>query len=420
MNKNFKAIILAAGKGERMNSHLPKVMQPICARPMLWFVLDALRAVKIKDIIAVVGFGADLVKGILDRDIKVVLQKKLLGTADAVRTGAGKLKGFKGNVLVLNGDAPLISPETIKGLIKAHLQSSAACTFLTANVDNPGGYGRVVRDNYSRVIRIGEDLDLAIPQRQINEINAGAYCFKSAELFKALGKIKPNNKKKEFYLTDIIEILSGEGLKIETFATEDKSEVLGINTREDLSLANDVMRSRILNQHLASGVTIVNPQMTFIYPDVIIGQDTVIYPFCVIESGCYIGKKCTIGPFCHLRPATRVEDEVTLGNFVEVSRSQIGKGTLVKHFSFLGDAQIGKKVNIGAGVVTANFDGKNKNATKIEDEAFIGSDTILVAPIKVGKKAITGAGCVVTKGKNVPDGKVVLGVPARIIIKSKK
>lgn len=418
--KSFKAIILAAGKGLRMNSEMPKVMHPICNKPMLQFVLDCVNSVKIKDIIAVLGFRADLVKPILDKQIKIVLQKKLLGTADALRVATSKLKGFKGNCLVLNGDTPLVEAETLKNLMRVHLQSGAGCTFLTANVDNPKGYGRVIRDNYSRVIRITEELDLARSASQINEINAGVYCFKAGELYKTLGKIKSENKKKEFYLTDIIEIFSSEGFKIETVSTDDKFEALGINTREDLAEANELMRRRILNRHIASGATIVNPQMTFIYPDVAIGKDSVIYPFSVIENDVVIGKNCSIGPFCHIRSGTKIEDGVVLGNFVEVSRAKIDKATLVKHFSFLGDAQIGKKVNIGAGVVTANFDGKNKNISKIDDEAFIGSDTILVAPIKVGKKAITGAGAVVTKNKDVPSGKIAIGVPARIVEKIKK
>lgn len=417
--KTFKAIILAAGKGVRMNSGMPKVMHSICAKPMLKFVLDSVKALKIKDIIVVVGLGADLVKSILDKDIKIAVQRKPLGSGDAVKAASGKIKG-SGNCLVLNGDSPLINSETLKNLMQAHLKNEASCTFLTANADNPKGYGRVVRDNYSKVIRIGEDLDIAATQRQINEINVGAYCFKAADLLKALAKIKSNNKKKEFYLTEIIEILISMGAKTETFLTEDKTEALGINTREDLALANEIMRARILNNCMASGVTIVNPQMTFIYPDVAIGKDTIVYPFSVIESSVIIGKNCSIGPFCHLRPGAKIEDGVCIGNFVEVSRSKIGKETLVKHFSFLGDAQIGKNVNIGAGVVTANYDGKNKNLTKIEDGAFIGSDTILVAPIKIGKKAITGAGCVVTKGKDIPNGKTALGVPARIVVKKDK
>lgn len=420
MTKNFKAIILAAGKGVRMNSESPKVMHPIYAKPMLKFVLETVKAIKIKDTIVVAGFKADLVKPILDKDIKIVIQKKLSGTADAVKSASGKLKGFKGNVLILNGDSPLVRAETLKNLISAHLKSGAHCTFLTANVDNPKGYGRVIRDNYSRVTRIGEDLDLAPQGRQVNEINVGVYCFKAPQLLKGLSRIKSDNKKQEFYLTDIIEIFSGEGLKIETLASEDKSEGLGINTREDLSLANEIMRRRIIEEKMSSGVTVVNPQMSFIYPDVTIGKDSIIYPFTVIENNVAIGKNCAIGPFCHIRPGTKIEDNVALGNFVEISRSKIGKETLVKHFSFLGDAQVGEKVNIGAGVVTANFDGINKNITKIEDAAFIGSDSILVAPVKIGKNAITGAGCVVTKNKDVPAGKIALGIPARIMVKKNK
>ncbi|MDP2939620.1 MAG: NTP transferase domain-containing protein [Candidatus Omnitrophota bacterium] len=420
MNKNFKVIILAAGKGVRMNSELPKVMQPICGKPMLEFVLDNVKVLKLKDITLVLGFRADLVRAILDKDIKIVMQKKLLGTGDAVKIALAKLKGFKGSCLILNGDNPLVNAKSMHNLMKAHIQSGASATFLTANVDNPHGFGRVVRDNYSRVTKISEDIDAGGLQRQINEINAGVYCFKAPELLKALNKIKPKNKKKEFYLTDIIETFLNEGFKIETVTAEDKFEALGINTRCDLALANEIMRTRILNEHMERGVTIISPEMTFIYPHVSIGRDTIIYPFTVIESDVIIGKNCSIGPFCHLRPGTKVEDSVVLGNFVEVSRSKIGKDTLAKHFSFLGDAQVGKKVNIGAGVVTANFDGENKNITKIDDEALIGSDTILVAPVRIGKKAITGAGCVVTKHKDVPSGKVALGVPARIVKKKNK
>ncbi len=418
--KNFKAVILAAGKGIRMNSDLPKVMHSICSKPMLEIALDTVRDLKIKDIIAVLGFKADEVKQALPKDIKVVIQRKLLGSGDAVKAASVKIKGFRGSVLVLNGDSPLIKAETIKGLMKSHLENEAACTFLTAAVDSPKGYGRVIRDNYSRVTRISEDLDLAQPERPVNEINVGAYCFKAPELVRALNKLKSDNKKKEFYLTDIIEIFVKDGLKIETFATDDKTEALGVNTRQDLALANEILRSRIISCHMSGGVTIVSPALTFIYPDAEIGADTIIHPFCVIESDVKIGKKCSIGPLCHIRSGTKLEDGVVLGNFVEVSRSRIGKETLVKHFSFLGDAIVGKDVNIGAGVVTANFDGKNKNTTKIEDAAFIGSDTILVAPVKVGKKAITGAGCVVTKHKDVPSGKLVLGVPARIAVKKGK
>ena len=305
-------------------------------------------------------------------------------------------------------------------MINHHSKNKLDCTFLTANLQKPKGYGRIRRDNYGRVVEIIEETDLTRMNEDIKEVNMGAYCFKAKSLFSALNKIKINKSKKEYYLTDAIGLLAQNSAKIEALDIDDTTQALGINSREDLAKASQIMRLRILKDFMANGVTIIDPLTTYIDNDVSIGQDTTVYPFTVIDSDVKIGKNCSIGPFCHLRPKTKVLDGAVVGNFTELNRSTIGSDTIMKHFGYLGDATVGNNVNIGAGTVTANYDGKNKCQTQIKDNAFIGSDTILVAPIKVGKAAITAAGCVVTKNKNVPDKAVVAGVPAKILSRRKK
>lgn len=410
----LKAIILAAGKGVRMNSDIPKVMHAVCGRPMIDYVLDAVRLVGPSKIYVVLSHQNEAVKDHLGKNIEIVIQKELLGTADAIRSAQSRFKGFKGDVLVVCGDTPLLKSETLQVLAKAHAASKAACTFLTAAVDDPFGYGRVIRDDGGQVIAICEEKDLKQDQKNIREINVGTYCFKSEILFGTINSIKLNEKKQEFYLTDIIAMLSKEGKKIEGIKMASPVEGLGINTREELSQAGAIVRKRILKKFMAEGVTIVDPETTYIDCNVKIGRDTVIFPCTMIEGDVQIGKNCLIGPFCHLRPGARIGNTVEVRNFTEVSRATIGDNCFMKHFSFVGDAAVGKRVNIGAGVVTANFDGRQKNFTQIADDAFIGSDSILVAPLKIGKKAITAAGCVVTKNSNVPAGSVAIGVPAKI------
>jgi len=402
-----------------MKSDLPKVLHTICGKPLLQFVLDNVKSVGLRDVYVVIGYRSDLVCNYLGKNFKTLKQKRLLGTADALKAAVSKFRNFNGTILVLYGDNPLIEEGSLDNLIKAHTKSRADCTLLTANLSNPFGYGRIIRDNYSRIRRIREELDATSTEKQIREINVGAYCFNAKTLPKALASIKSNNKKKEFYLTDIVEILATMGASIESAEVVGENEVLGINTREDLAVAAKIMRKRILREFMLNGVSIIDPDTTHIDTDVKIGQDTVIYPYTFIERDVTIGENCSIGPMCHIRTNVAVEGNVTLGNFVEVSRAKVGKGVFVKHFSFLGDVSIGDRVNIGAGVVTANFDGVNKNLTQIEDDAFIGSDTVLVAPVKIGKKAVTGAGSVVTKKHNVPDRGVVVGVPARMLKRSK-
>ncbi len=416
---NLKTIVLAAGKGVRMKSDLPKVLHKVCGKPILQYILDLAKDVGSLKTYVVLGHKSDVVKEFLGKEAIGVLQKKLLGTADAIKTVSNYFRGDKGDVLILSGDTPLLNPETIKKLIAKHRRSKAICTFLTAVVNNPEGYGRVIRDGKNMAIAIREEKDANDDERLIKEINVGVYCFQSRLLFDAVKTIKLNEKKKEFYLTDIVAILSQGNHLVETVQTADAKEGLGVNTREDLAAAESVLRQKILKNFMLNGVTIVDPQTTYIDADVVIGVDTTIRPFTVIENNVRIGQRCLMGPFCRIRPGSIIADDVEIGNFTEVSRSKLGNKSLMKHFSFLGDAVLGRNVNIGAGVVTANFDGKQKNKTRIDDGAFIGSDSILVAPVQIGKKSITAAGCVVTKGKKVPDGFLALGVPAKIFSRKK-
>ncbi len=417
--KPLQTIILAAGRGVRMKSDTPKVLHPVCGKPIVQHVIDVARSLRSLKIYVVLGFKNEVVRRALSQDLQVVIQKKLLGTADAIRCAEPFLKKFKGDILILSGDTPLLTVETVRRVVHRHQTTGAACTFLTTDVDRPHGYGRIIRGQNNKVIAIREEKDANPVEKEISEINVGVYCFEARILFEFLKGIKLNQKKKEFYLTGIIDVLAQKDAQIETVKTMDEHEGLGINTREDLSFAESVIRKKVLRRFMLKGVTIVDPQTIYIDEDVKIAADTVIRPFTVIEQNVRIGHRCLIGPFCHLRPGTRIADGVEIGNFTEVSRTEIGEGSLMKHFSFLGDAKLGRRVNIGAGTVTANFDGKNKNATTILDDAFIGSDSVLVAPVKIGKKAATGAGCVVASGRNVPDGQVAVGIPARVIARRK-
>lgn len=413
MKDRVAVIILAAGRSTRMKSDVPKALHPVCGRPMLGYVLDLVSDLRIKNSITVLGHKYEDVMKILSPGMKSVRQKKLLGTADAVREAMPLLGGFRGTVLVLYGDIPLLKKETVNKLLERHMKSKADATLLTARVDKPAGYGRILRDKYASISGIIEEKDADDFQKDIQEINTGIICFDKMKLLAALKSVRPNNRKREYYLTDTVGIFYKTGSIIESVAIEDVNEALGINSRVDLARANSIMQKRLNNEFMKSGVTIVDPGTAFINYGVKIGRDTVIYPFTVIESNVKIGKRCFIGPFIHLREGTHLEDGITAGNFLEVVRSKISSGTFLKHLGYIGDSRIGRDVNIGAGTVIANFDGKKKNITVIKNKAFIGCDSVLVAPVKVGKGARTGAGAVVTKNKNIPDGVTVAGVPAR-------
>jgi len=415
MKKEIAVIILAAGKSTRMKSELPKVLHPLCGRPMLGYVLDLVATLKPKQVVAVLGYKHELVRKIIPKGIKIAIQKKLIGTADAVNVGLSALKGFKGTVLVLYGDSPLLKKETLKKLLDYHLENNVDATLLTAKLTKPFGYGRIMRDKYSSICGIVEEKDADEVQKDIKEINTGIMVFKKDRLAGNLKYIRPNNRKKEYYLTDIIEILAKKDYLVDGVKAEDAQEALGINTRAELAKANSLMQKTINDKLMQNGVTILDPASTFINFGTKIGIDTVIYPFTVIERGVKIGKRCSVGPFAHLREDVCLGDNVTAGNFIEMVRAKIGAKTFVKHFSYIGDSSVGSGVNIGAGTVTANFDGLKKNYTVIQDNVNIGSDTVIVAPVKIGKFAITGAGSVITK--NIPQRTVVVGVPARILKK---
>ncbi len=407
-----RAIVLAAGRGTRMKSDVPKVLHGVCGKPILQYILDITRSLKTY---VVVGFGGAEVQKAVGDGVAYVRQENLLGTADAVRRVEPLLKGFNGTVLVLCGDTPLLEQATAQRLLAVHKQTKAAVTVLTAFMENPHGYGRMVRDGKGSLLAIREQKDASVQENAIREINVGVYCFAARTLFAVLRQVKANPRKKEFYLTDVIELLFRKGARVATWTTKDARAALGVNSREDLAQATAVIRQRILKKLMHSGVTIVDPATTYVEAGVTIGRDTVIYPCTMIHNDVRIGRNCSIGPFARIRSGSRIGNNVQIGNFTEVSRVSMGDGVFMKHFSFLGDAQIGAKTNIGAGTVTANFDGVSKNKTIIGPGAFIGSDSILVAPVTIGAKAKIGAGAVVTRGKKVPAGATAVGVPARVV-----
>lgn len=412
MSKDIKAVILAGGLGTRMKSDIPKVLHTVGGKPMIGRVLASVREAGIDDIICVVGHKSEKVKTLLE-GVKIVKQKKPLGSADAFKSARDALKNFGGDILLLYADQPLIKAETLRRLKDEHKKSKNFCTVLTTPMTDPTGYGRVVRNDSHEIIKIVEELDASIFEKAVKEVNVGTYFFKNNGLFPLIDEIKNENKKNEYYLTDIVELMHKKRLKIGSLETDDSVEALGINSRKDLAVANGHLRKRVLTNLMDNGVTIADPDTTFVDEDAIIEKDTIIYPFTVIEKGVKIGKGCSIGPFAKIRPGCELAGGVQIGSFVELVRTKIDKNSKAKHHTYLGDAIIGKDVNIGAGTITANYDGKGKYVTKIEDGAFIGSGTILVAPVKIGKGAVTGAGAVVTKNHDVPPGAVVVGVPAK-------
>lgn len=421
--KDFKCIILAAGEGTRMKSSLPKVLQPVCGKPMLGYILKTVAKAGIKEVIVVVNAKSHgrQIKDFLGKTVKTVEQKQLLGTAHAVIQARELLEKYKGNILIICGDTPLLTVTTVESLIKKHITTGASCTLLTAIMKNPTGYGRIVRDSLGRIKEIVEEKDASIYEKVIEEINTGIYCFKPEELFFSLKEVKSDNVKKEFYLTDVVKIFYRKGLKIDFAATNDTEEILGINTKNELARAQDVIRGRILARLMDSGVTILDPKSTFIDEEVSMGQDTTIYPHVIIEGKSSIGKTCKIGSFCRLRDNCRIGDNVVIGSFVEMVRTSIKGNTKIKHQCYLGDVQIGSYVNIGAGTVVDNYDGKKKYRTIIEDGVLIGSGVILIAPVKIKKNTICKAGTVIAKNKDAANKTMELAdVPAYALHKKGK
>lgn len=416
--KALACVILAAGDGTRMKSELPKVLHTVSGIPMLEHVLRQAESLKPERIIVVAGYKKPLVASCVGKRAAVVEQKERRGSGHAVMQAMPRLKGFDGAVLVLCGDMPLLRPQTVKDLVAEFRKSECSGVVLTGAAENPAGYGRIVRDGAGNVTRIVEEISATEEERRIREINTGAYVFDRAALSAALKRLKPDPVKKEFYLTDTVALLADEGIFLGHRAC-DPAEATGINSRSDLARAERAMNARILERWMAEGVTVRDPLTTWIGADVKIGADTEILPNTVIEGPAVIGRRCHVGPFARIRGGVTLGDDVTVGNFVEVVRSTVGRGTLMKHLTYIGDAVVGGGVNVGCGTITANFDGKAKHQTRIGDRAQLGSGTVLVAPVKVGAGAKTGAGSVVTRGRDVPAGKTVIGVPAKVLNKGK-
>jgi bifunctional UDP-N-acetylglucosamine pyrophosphorylase/glucosamine-1-phosphate N-acetyltransferase len=436
-------VVLAAGKGVRMNSRIPKVLHPVAGRPMLLWAMAAAKTLDPVRTLVVTNPKQDGVQAALNGEGESVPQAEQLGTGHALAQVSAEHRG-SGPVVVIYADAPLLRGETLHRLLAEHQKSGASVTLLTASLDDPHGYGRIVRGRNGAFRSIVEEKDASEAEREIREVNAGVYVFTGRDLWPALLKLENKNRASEYYLTDIVRLIKG---KVNTVRVDDPMEILGINDRRQLAQAERLMRQRILDTLMTDGVTITDPNTTFIDADVRVGKDTVIHPFTTITGGSTIGDDCvigpmtqlrdstigdgsriershlekttvasnvTVGPFSRLRPGTELAEGVRVGTHTEIKNSKIGAGSAVPHFSYLGDAVVGANVNIGAGSITANWDGFEKNPTEIGDRAYISCDTIFVAPVRVGTDATTAADTVVTK--DVPAGSLAIGRPEMKIV----
>lgn len=426
---SLETLILAAGKGTRMKSKLPKVLHKVDGKPMLQHVIDAAKKAGSSREVVVIGSGAQLVEETIS-GVEFALQEEQLGTGHAVLSARKNFADSKGTVLILCGDTPLLTSKLLKNFTNAHESNDCAATVLTAEMPDPTGYGRVLHGSDNTFRKIVEEKDATDDEKKIREVNAGCYCFDVQKLFAALDKVTNNNAQGEYYLPDVLTILKDAGEKVCTFRAEYCEETLGINSRVQLAAANTVLRMRKERELMESGVTIVDLNTTFIDADVEIGQDTIIYPNTYIEGATKIGTDCqigpnvrfvnmtvgnnvtvhfsychdaaidndvTLGPYVHVRPGSKISDRVKVGNFVEIKNSNIGKGSKLPHLQYIGDTDMGEGVNIGCGTVTCNYDGKKKYRTKIGNNAFIGCNTNLVAPVDVGDGAYIAAGSTITK-----------------------
>jgi bifunctional UDP-N-acetylglucosamine pyrophosphorylase/glucosamine-1-phosphate N-acetyltransferase len=448
VSARIRAIVLAAGKGTRMKSRTPKVLHELCGRTMLAHVLNAVSAAGASDVLAVVNL--ELRDACTAAGIESVVQEPQLGTGHAMQLAMAAVHGDDLPVLVVSADMPLLTAELLQAAVAARAAHEAPLAMVTAHVPLPTNFGRIVRQG-GRVMRVVENVDCTPAERSIDEVNAGVYCFDSATLRRHLAQLKPNNKQGELYLTDCIAAIVDEGGRIDTVVCEDRRLVMGVNNRVELAAARAVMQESILQAHMLEGVTVVDPASTYVDVDVMLEADVTILPQSylthatrvargsVIGPGvqldnAQIGEECvirwsvvkdsavaarvTIGPYAHLRGGAVVEDGAHIGNFVELKKTRMGRGAKAGHLAYLGDATLAAKVNIGAGTITCNFDGEAKHATEIGEGAFIGSNSSLVAPVKIGAGAKTGAGSVVTH--DVPPGECVAGVPARPMPKKPK
>ena len=399
--ENIITLIMAAGKGTRMKSKKSKLVQKIYDKELVKRVVELAEKIGSNEIVAVVGYLREQVEAVLGDRVQYAYQEELLGTGHAVMQAERYLKDKKGKVVILYGDVPLIRPETLKNLINKSVAENEYATVLTAIYDNPTGYGRIIRDENGNIKEIVEEKDANPVQKEIKEINSGIYCFDIEALTEALQEITPNNAQGEYYLTDVIKIMNEKGLKTGAMVVEDNTEILGVNDRTQLELLTRVLRNRINNLHMRSGVTIEDSNTTYIHDDVIIGMDTVIHPNTTIKGNVVIGENCEIGPNAYIREGCRIADNVKIGNFVELKKTTVDSGTKVPHFIYLGDCEVGKNTNIGCGTITCNYDGVNKNKTLIGDNCFIGSNVNLVAPVKIGNNSKIAAGSTITE--DVPE-----------------
>ena len=450
-------LILAAGLGTRMRSATAKVLHRLGGRPLIAHACRTASALvkEQRPVYVVVGHQAEEVKEAVRAELGeagaiFVIQTEQRGTGDAVFAARDALADTNSTLLVLSGDVPLVRAETLGALVhqhRTHRGRGAACTLMAVRLEDPTGYGRIVRDAEGRFEKIVEQKDASAEEKQITEVNVGIYCFETRLLFNALERVRPENAQGEFYLTDVPAILRADGEDVSVYTHTDARELSGINTRVELAEFERILRMRTLRGlMLNSGVTVIDPQHTYVSPDAQIGRDTTLHPNVHIEGRTSIGEGCeirhgsritdsrigngvtvkdhcvvvesdiadgcTVGPFAHLRMNAKLDEAATVGNFVEVKKSRLGSKSKAMHLSYLGDAEVGERTNIGAGTVTCNYDGKNKHPTVIEDDVKIGSDTMLVAPVRVGARSVTGAGSVVTE--DVPPDTLVAGVPAKV------
>jgi bifunctional UDP-N-acetylglucosamine pyrophosphorylase/glucosamine-1-phosphate N-acetyltransferase len=445
--KDLCAIVMAAGQGTRMRSELVKILHPLNGLPMVGHVLELCRRLGVKRTLVVIGYQAERVRDVLGHfAVEFVMQEEQHGTAHAVLQAEPALRGFDGDIFVINGDVPLLSDALVERLVGLHRKVQAHATLVTTRLPNPQGYGRVLRDRRGAFQAIVEEVEATTPaERRITEINAGIYCFRAPTLFEALRRVKPSRVKQEMYLPDVLPIIRKGGQKpgsrIATVLAEDPQEVLGINTRAELAEAYGVLRRRTVDRLMSWGVTCLDPATVHVSGLATLGRDSTLYPNvqlegrttlgegCTIHAGCRIrdshlgnrvtvldgcviseseiGDDCVIGPYAHLRPQSHLKRRAKVGNFVEVKKSVIGEGTKVPHLTYVGDATLGDRVNIGAGTITCNYDGFAKHRTVVEDEAFIGSNASLVAPVKIGRGAIVAAGSAITQ--EVPPDALAFG-----------
>jgi len=433
MNQKF-AVVLAAGQGTRMKSKLYKVLHKVCGKPMVQHIVDKLRNISVDEIAVVVGHGAEAVKQQLGSDIKYAFQEQQLGTAHAMLMCKDLLKDKVGTTIVVTGDTPLIKEETLRGLMQHHLQVHAAATVLTTVLDDATGYGRIVRNHQSHVERIVEHKDATEEERKIGEISTGIFCFDNQKLFAALAEVRNDNVQGEYYLPDVIEILTKQNEMISAYQTDDPEEGMGVNDRVQLSYAEQVMRRRINEGHMKNGVTLIDPATTYIEADVVIGRDSVIEPGTHLRGKTVVGEDCvvgpqadltdtivenevhiqytvvqqstirnvaSVGPFAYVRPGSDIGEHTKVGDFVELKNTILGNGSKVSHLSYLGDATVGQHVNVGCGTITVNYDGVKKHRTIIGDNAFIGCNANLIAPVQIGDGAYVAAGS--TINQDVPE-----------------